>query len=44
MLMRSGQTSEAIQKRLSDSKQYTQVMEEIRESKTLEDLLEKVLA
>lgn len=42
--MRSGQTPEAIQKRLSESDQYTQVMEEIREGKALEALLEKALA
>ena len=34
--MRSGQTPEAIQKRLAESNQFTQVMEEIREGKALE--------
>lgn len=42
--MRSGQTPEAIQKRLAESNQFTQVMEEIREGKALETFLEKALA
>jgi len=42
--MRSGQTSEAIAKRLQDSGQLQQVAEEVREGKTIEALLEQALA
>ncbi len=41
---RSGQTPEVIAKRLQESGQIQQVAEEIREGKTIEALLEKILA
>ena len=41
---RSGQTVDVISKRLKDSGRLNDVIEEIKEAKTLESVLEKALA